>query len=112
LDNYCVRFSNGTEQPITENHILHVPHPLYSPDLAPSDFWSFGFVKTSLVGKKLDAPENLPEAVTEFLGEIQPLELEIVFSHWIVEKKVPYSAQARTHEAGLPGRIMPASGAC
>jgi hypothetical protein len=55
----------------------------YSPDLAPSDFWLFGHVKTSLVGKTLDAPEDLLGAVTEFSEEIQPSRREIAFSHWI-----------------------------
>jgi hypothetical protein len=60
---------------ITENHIGHVPHPLYSPDLAPSDFWIFGHVKTSLVGQTFDEPNQLLEAITEFLNEIQPPEV-------------------------------------
>jgi hypothetical protein len=35
------------------------------------------------VGKIFDAPEDLFEAVTEFLNGIQPSELEIVNIHWI-----------------------------
>jgi histone-lysine N-methyltransferase SETMAR len=38
LDNCRVHFSKVTEQFITQNHILHVPHPSYSPNIAPSDF--------------------------------------------------------------------------
>jgi hypothetical protein len=34
LDNCHVHFSKVIEQFSTENHILHVPHPPYSPDLA------------------------------------------------------------------------------
>jgi hypothetical protein len=39
-------------------------------------------VKTSLVGQTLDEPEQLLDAVTEFLNEIQPPEMVAVFSHW------------------------------
>jgi hypothetical protein len=46
------------------------------------DFWIFGHVKTSLVGQTFDEPEQLPEAITEFLNEIQPPEVVAVFSHW------------------------------
>jgi hypothetical protein len=53
LDTCRVDLSKATEQSITENHIGRVPHLPYSPDLAPSDFWLFGHVKTSLV----DEPE-------------------------------------------------------
>jgi histone-lysine N-methyltransferase SETMAR len=72
LDNCRVHFSEAAEQFITENHIGRVPHPPYSPDLAPSDFWLFGYLKTSLVGQTFDEPEQLLEAITEFLNEIQP----------------------------------------
>jgi hypothetical protein len=83
LESCRVHFSKVTEQSITENHISHVPHPFYSPDLAPSDFSLFGHATTSLVGKLFDATEDLLEAITEFLEEIQLSELEIVFGHWI-----------------------------
>jgi hypothetical protein len=39
LENYRVHFSKTTEQFMTENHIERVPHPPYSSDLVPSDFW-------------------------------------------------------------------------
>jgi hypothetical protein len=55
---------------ITESHIERVSHPRYSPDLAPSDFWLFGHVKTALVGQTFDEPERLLKAITEFLNEI------------------------------------------
>jgi hypothetical protein len=57
LDNCRIHFSKATEQFITENHIGRVPHPLYNPNLAPSDFWLFGHVKTSLTGQTFDEPE-------------------------------------------------------
>jgi histone-lysine N-methyltransferase SETMAR len=83
LDNCRVYFSKATQQFVTENHIGLVPHPPYSPDLAPSDFWLFGHVKTSLVGQTFDEPEQLLEVITEFLNEIQPPEAVAVFSHWV-----------------------------
>jgi hypothetical protein len=51
---------------LTENHIGRVPHPSYSPDRAPSNFWLFGHVKTLFVGQTFDEPEQLLEASTEF----------------------------------------------
>jgi hypothetical protein len=83
LDNCRVDFSKATAQSITENHIGRVPHLRYSPDLAPSDFWLFGHVKTSLVGQTFDEPEQLLDAITEFLNEIQPPAVVAVFNHWV-----------------------------
>jgi hypothetical protein len=37
---FRVHFSKASEQLFTENEIVRVPHPPYSPDLAPSDFGS------------------------------------------------------------------------
>jgi hypothetical protein len=73
-----------------------VPDPPDSPDLPPSDFGLFGHVKTSLVGQTFDEPEQLLEAITEFLNEIQPPEVVAVFSHlvertrWVLEKNRDY----------------------
>jgi hypothetical protein len=44
------------EQFFVENQPLHVPHPPYSPDLAPSDFWLFERIKTGLAGRSLAEP--------------------------------------------------------
>jgi histone-lysine N-methyltransferase SETMAR len=83
LDNYRVHLSKTTQQFTSENHTLHVPHPPYSRDLAPSDFWLFGRVKAALVGQRFEEPEELPEADAESLNEIQRLELKLAFSHWL-----------------------------
>jgi hypothetical protein len=40
-------------------------------------------VKTSLVGQTFDEPDQLREAITEFLNEIQPPEVLAVFSRWV-----------------------------
>jgi wyosine [tRNA(Phe)-imidazoG37] synthetase (radical SAM superfamily) len=40
-------------------------------------------VKTSLVGQTFEEPEQLLEAITEFLNEIQPPEVVAVFSNWV-----------------------------
>jgi hypothetical protein len=60
-----------------------VPHLYYSLDLAPSEFLLFGHVKTSPVDQTFDEPEQLLEAITEFLNEIQPPEVVAVFSYWV-----------------------------
>jgi ABC-type transporter Mla subunit MlaD len=44
-----------------------VPHSLYSPDIAPSDFHLFGDVKRSLAGLSFESAEQLPEAVQAVL---------------------------------------------
>jgi histone-lysine N-methyltransferase SETMAR len=81
LDNCRVHFSKASEQFFTEDEIVHLPHPRYSPDLAPSDFWLFGHMKAALAGPALDRPEELLDAITTFLEEVQVSELKGVFQH-------------------------------
>jgi histone-lysine N-methyltransferase SETMAR len=83
LDNCRVHFSKVTEQFVSQNHISRVAQPAYSPDLAPSDFWLFGHLKTSLAGRMFDEPGELLDGIRSFLEEVRPSELQIVFSHWV-----------------------------
>jgi hypothetical protein len=59
---------------MTEKHILQMPH-----------------MKTSVVSKTVNVPDDLLEGVIEFAEEVQSSELEIVFSqrierfHWVLE---------------------------
>jgi transposase len=66
MDNCQIHFSKGAEQFLEANDILRIPHPLYSPDFSPSDFWLFGRRKTTLAGAKFEEPEQLVDRITEF----------------------------------------------
>ena len=44
---------------LTDNNMTVVPHPLYSPDLAPSDFFLFPKVKIKLMGRKFLTLEEI-----------------------------------------------------
>jgi histone-lysine N-methyltransferase SETMAR len=54
LDNCRAHFSTVAELFCEANDILRISHPPYSPDLAPSDFWSFERIKTALEGAKFE----------------------------------------------------------
>ena len=46
-----------------------LPHPLYSPDLALSDFCLFLRLKTNLRGRNFESNEGVIDAVNEYLGD-------------------------------------------
>jgi transposase len=83
LDNCRVHFSKLSQKSFDENSLRRVPQPPYSPDITPSDFWFFGHMKSALEKNHFKEPEDLLEAITEFLKEIHLSELMIVFHHWI-----------------------------
>ena len=45
-----------------------LPHPSYSPDLAPSDYHLFRFVKDQLRGQRYETTETIQKAVRQCLG--------------------------------------------
>jgi hypothetical protein len=62
----CGDFHDGSEkgnvlthQFLAKNKIAVIPHPLYSPDLAPCDFFLFPKLKLKLKGRQFDAIEEI-----------------------------------------------------
>ena len=55
---------HGDELP-DRDEIKTVPHPPYSPDLAPCDFWMFPRLREKLRGRRFEDVEEIKEAVTE-----------------------------------------------
>jgi hypothetical protein len=47
-----------------------VPHPAYSPDLAPSDFFLFGYLKSKLQGIVVRSRPEFFSAIGEIFDEI------------------------------------------
>lgn len=58
------------------------PHPPYSPDIAPSDFFLFRYIKSKLNGQHFDSVKSLLEEVQEILSEISKDTLKKVFEDW------------------------------
>ncbi|GFT63952.1 mariner mos1 transposase [Trichonephila clavipes] len=58
-----------------------IPHPLYSPDLAPCDFF-FPRLKREIKGKHWETLENIQHHVTTFLRGIPIKEFQGAFQAW------------------------------
>jgi hypothetical protein len=55
------------------------PHPSYSPDLAPSGFLFFGYVKGKLMEYRVEAPSELLVRIRVILAEVPRETLNAVF---------------------------------
>ncbi|PNF25045.1 hypothetical protein B7P43_G06995, partial [Cryptotermes secundus] len=64
------------------NNMVIVPHPPYSPDLAPSDFFLFPRMKRSLKGKRFRDVDEVKENTLKALNSIQPQEFQHCFEQW------------------------------
>jgi hypothetical protein len=61
-----------------------IPHPPYSPDLAPSDFFLFESLKTKMLGLEFDCPGTLLDWIKAEFQRIPSEVLERVFESWII----------------------------
>jgi histone-lysine N-methyltransferase SETMAR len=66
-----------------ENGLRLPPHPPYSSDLAPSDFFLFGYVKGRLKEMVFPSYEELLDAISEVVTDIESESLTSVFEHWM-----------------------------
>jgi hypothetical protein len=71
-----------TSEKYDKYRIKRLPHPPYSPDLAPCDFWLFGYLKQSFEGQFFDDDLALEVAVSEILMSIEPDVFVKVFPEW------------------------------
>jgi histone-lysine N-methyltransferase SETMAR len=58
-----------------ENRMKSVPHPPYSPDLAPSDFYLFGYVYRYLAGLSFEDADQILASVEGVLEGIEKVTL-------------------------------------
>jgi histone-lysine N-methyltransferase SETMAR len=68
---------------IALNRMKQAPHPPYSPDLAPSDFFLSGYVKRTLMGYHAESPSELLIRIRVILSEIPRETLNAVFLEWM-----------------------------
>jgi len=83
IENAKPHNSKSSIQCLEDNKLKRLPHPPYSPDVAPSDFYLFGTVKHRLEGCMGETVEDLKENVSEILSTISEEELMAAFLNWM-----------------------------
>jgi transposase len=68
---------------LAQNSITKLPHPLYSPDLALCDFFSFPKLKTYLKGYHFGTVEHVQAAVTRALKNISSEDFFHCYEEWL-----------------------------
>jgi hypothetical protein len=68
---------------IEHNHLKRVSYPPYSPNLAPSDFDLFGYVKHQIQGHDLTERAELISTISKILNQIPTDTLVDVVDDWM-----------------------------
>jgi histone-lysine N-methyltransferase SETMAR len=63
--------------------MVRPPHPPYLPDLAPSDFFLSGYLKSMLQSRHFETGENRVAAIIELAGPVEKPTLDRVFLEWV-----------------------------
>jgi hypothetical protein len=82
VDNYSIHRSVTRESFMKTRHMVSMPHPPCSPDLAPRDFYFFPTVKKRLKHTGITDGDQLSEELHTILRSIPGEELERVFETW------------------------------
>lgn len=82
MDNATPHRAKATQNFAQKNGLAFSPHPAFSPDLAPSDFYLFGKVKDAIKGMEFESEEDLLDEVIKVLSQISREELESVMDEW------------------------------
>jgi transposase len=75
MDNSLMHKSKVTKAKLSQMPVRLAPHPSYSPDLAPSDFFLFGSRKTKVIGLEFDSQEALLDWIN---AEFQRIPSEVL----------------------------------
>lgn len=83
MDNASSHRAKTTQKALKEAFLIEAPHPPNSPDLAPCDFFLFGFLKGEIAGTIFNSYEELQVTVMDILHKIPAKKLKLVFNNWI-----------------------------
>ncbi|CAK9824002.1 Mariner Mos1 transposase [Anthophora retusa] len=65
-----------------KHNLVTLPHPPYSPDLAPPDFFLFPRLKRQMKGRRFDTIEAVQEAITRGLRSIPVENFQPAYADW------------------------------
>ena len=84
FDNAPCHNSKLTKEFLQTLPFIRIPHPPYSPDLAPCDFYLFGFLKTRLKKLLKDEDVDMEDILNKTLLEVDEKVMQRVFENWQV----------------------------
>jgi transposase len=86
----CVHIDNSTchhglkvASKFEKQHIFPLPHPPYSPDINPCDFWLFDLLKGIMKDREFHSHDEIEEAITMAGNDLTFDDVQSVFYDWM-----------------------------
>ena len=86
-DNAPTQKSALVKEYFDTHEIKTLPHPPYSPDIAPCDFWLSPVIKERLVCRRFESHRAVGSAAFQCTNTIPQTDYKTAFSKWIVRLK-------------------------
>ena len=67
---------------LTKHKLTVLEHPLYSPDLAPCDFFLFSKIKSALKGTRFESIDAVKAKATELINKLSEDDPQHCFQQW------------------------------
>lgn len=93
MDNAKPHQAKIVKEKMKSLNMEELPHPAYSPDLSPNDFWFYGFIKEKLKGRIHNSPEELLRSIYEIVKKIDKRTWMDVMDSWKLRLEVVIRSQ-------------------
>jgi hypothetical protein len=68
---------------LQKKHITRAPHPSYSPDLSPCNFWLFGMVKQKIKDRELCSAQEALRSLSDTWSHLSFEDIQRMFLEWM-----------------------------
>jgi transposase len=83
LDNSMCHKGNKISEKLAKRSIKRAPHPLYSPDISPCDFWFIGLLKHKMKDREFQSQQVILSAVAKMWNDLTFADVQRVFQEWM-----------------------------
>jgi hypothetical protein len=83
MDNSMGHNGSKVVSKFDKHHMVRLPHPSYSRDLSPCDFWLFWMLKGILKDQEFHAHDEIEEAITMAWNDLTFDEVQSIFHNWM-----------------------------
>jgi hypothetical protein len=83
MDNSMCHNGHKISEKLAKGSIERAPHPLYSPDISPCDFWLFGILKHNMKDQEFQNQQTILSAVAKMWNDITFADVQRVFQEWM-----------------------------